>query len=478
MNHKSKYIIWLFFLWMFIAAFPVCAEDQVPMTCESMLLDKINDARENPLATAESFGLDANELLEELPELQHILINGLPPVNFNDSIYQAARSHVADMVTHRYYDYTSIDGKSVKDRIAAFGYDVSVSGELLGMLGFFNYIAPDLAVDRIFENMFRNELDAANPQNRRILNPAFKDAAAAMDAGVFQIGRSQINVYMAACDFAAKPMWILENEYLALINQARANPLEMARILGMDPDKIIADNPEIRDLLENGVAPVVFNRHLYISATAHGQDMLNNDYFSPVSLDGRTVADRISETGCQVSGAGEEVGSMTGSDWYALKDMAYQIFKIKFSDELVQGSDLGSLTILNPEFTDAAVSLQVRYTDQADGETVNQTKYLLMVVDFAKPMAESFASPLIWGTVYADLDQSGLYSPGEGLAGKQVRIHGESESLLIFTDFVGRFVVPVSMGQYRVQALEEGGGVSAVIDLSPGSRSAVWLSCQ
>ena len=172
MKQKLKYIVWLCALWVFLPLHPALAEEQVPMTYEAALLDKINEARENPLAVAESLGMDSAALLEELPELQHILVNGLLPLNFNADIYQAARFHVRDMVTNRYYDYTSLNGESVQDRIAAFGYNVSVSEEILGMLGFKNYISPEVSVDRIFENMFRNELDPENTRNRIILNPA------------------------------------------------------------------------------------------------------------------------------------------------------------------------------------------------------------------------------------------------------------------------------------------------------------------
>ncbi len=458
MKHTLIYIIWLCAFWVFLPLHFAWAENLMPMAYETALLDKINEARENPLAMAESFGIDPDTLLQELPELQHILINGLLPVSFNTDVYQAARAHVADMVSQRYYDYTSLNGDSVKDRIAATGYNVFVSDESLGMLGFFNYISPEMAVDRIFESMFRSELDPGNLQNRKILNPAFRDAGAAMDAGLFQIGPSQVNVYVAACDFAAKPMWIFENEYLALINQARANPLAMAEVLGMDPDEIIKDNLEISDLLKNGVAPVVFNRHLYESATAHGRDMIKNAYFSRISEDGRRIADRISDTGYQAAESDEVIGSIFGSTTISLKNMAFQIFATKFKAEINRSKNK-PLILLNPDFTDAGLSLLAIYVKNDD--TGEASKYLMMVVDFAKSAEPTLwvpGSSTLWAMVYDDKDDNEIYSPGEECGGTLVTVKGNGLYFKTITDFVGRVVVTLPAGSYRIQTDETDSG--------------------
>lgn len=45
------------------------------------------------------------------------------------------------------------------------------------------------------------------------------------------------------------------------------------------------------------VQPVVYNDLLTEAAQAHAEDLVENDYFSHIGLDGSTPADRVSETG-------------------------------------------------------------------------------------------------------------------------------------------------------------------------------------
>lgn len=446
MTHLSKYIILLNVFWAFLCLPPVLAEDLVPAPYETALLEKINEARENPLAVAASLGMDPDTIIQDYPELRHVLTSGLLPLGFSDEIYQAARGHVDDMVTRQYYDYTSPEGESVKDRISAAGYNVSVSDELLGMLGFFNYVSAEQAVDRIFEDMFRSEL-AAETRNHKILNPAFRDAGAAMDAGVFQISSARANIYVAACDMAARPMWIFENEYLALVNQIRANPLGMAEVFGMDTDQLLEEHPEISDLLEDGVPPLVFNRQLYSSAVAHGRDMLDNAYLSKISKeDGRGVFDRVADTGYTVLQAGEVIGSVFGPATVSLKNLAFQIVANKFKEELAQDKD-APLTLLNPDFTHAGLCLLAKYVKNAD--TGESSKYLITVMDFGQTADAGDTG--LWAMMYKDADGNGMYSLGEGLSGREVTVRGNGLDVKAYTDFVGRLVMPLPAGVYWMQ---------------------------
>lgn len=359
-----------------------------PMTLmdanSTALFNLINSARENPKAVAESFGVDVYALLQQLPDLQPVFNYGLPPLNADKNICQAAQSHVADMVAKRYYDYTSPDGATVMDRITAAGYDAAVADESLGMLGFTNYMAPDVAIERIFKSMFLAELAPENAGNRKILNSVFIDVGVAMEAAKFQIGPSRMNVYLAVCDFVAGPIWILENQFLALINQARANPLKMAESLGMDPEKILRENPEIIDLLKNGVPPVAFNRYVYASASAHAKDMIVNSYFSKVSPDEKTVIDRIAATGYQAISADEIIGSTSYSQEFSIGQLAFQIFSARFKSEL-ENVHRHSLVFLNPEYTDGVVVISNSAVKPAStGGDLG--KYILIVFDFAKPV--------------------------------------------------------------------------------------------
>ncbi|MEZ4526874.1 MAG: hypothetical protein R2941_13225 [Desulfobacterales bacterium] len=61
---------------------------------------------------------------------------------------------------------------------------------------------------------------------------------------------------------------------LELINEARRAPLDMAASLGMDTEKILADLPDLYDILTKGMKPVVFDERIYKAAYSHAVDMI------------------------------------------------------------------------------------------------------------------------------------------------------------------------------------------------------------
>jgi len=64
-----------------------------------------------------------------------------------------------------------------------------------------------------------------------------------------------------------------------------------------------------------GLAPLVWDRRAAAVAKAHSQDMLDRDYFSHKSPNGRTTWDRLAARGVTYSRAGENIawGQRTGS---------------------------------------------------------------------------------------------------------------------------------------------------------------------
>ena len=207
------------------------AAEVVPSPQDEALLALINQARQNPLAVAASMGMDPEKILKDLPELEKILKEGLPPVTFNGKLFEAARAHTADMFANGYYSHVSPDGRGYDARIKDSGYPAFATGESLGMLTFANFINPKDAARFLFEYMFWDELDPSRKEKRNILDPSLKEAGVSVDTGVLSLGGVLWNVYLATCDFGtvlSEP----EGELLQLINQARANPLGVARNLG------------------------------------------------------------------------------------------------------------------------------------------------------------------------------------------------------------------------------------------------------
>src|SRR5262245_7335001 len=53
----------------------------------------------------------------------------VPPLSMNAALRQSARAHAQDMAANDYFSHTSLDGRSLSDRMAAAGYRFSNAGE-------------------------------------------------------------------------------------------------------------------------------------------------------------------------------------------------------------------------------------------------------------------------------------------------------------------------------------------------------------
>ena len=471
---RSKIIHIILLAVAFILAFSVSpspAQD-VPSQHEQDLLQLINEARENPLIVATSLGMDAEQILQDLPELKDILTNGLPPLSFNENLYAAAGAHTRDMLEHGYYSHISLDGRTFEERIRASGYVPTATGESLGMLAFFNFIQPAKAVELIFENMFRDELDPARTERRNILASDLEEAGIALGTGALQLAGSACNVYLVTCDFGFG-VGEIEMELLNLINQARRCPLEAAVSAGLDPDQILADLPELRGILSEGLPPLSFNKNLYAAAGAHARDMLENGYYSHDSLDGRTAEDRIRESGYDDPlTTGESIGLACLCGDRTPEECAYRLFKQILTAELRPDCSIDR-NILNPDLREAAISLVAGTSSELGG--ICGDEVLLMTVDFGAGAAEK--APALAGVVYSDLNGDGIYSMGEGLERVAVEIEGESGHFSVYTNEAGGFSLSLPSGAYRLAVMAGEEEMIRYIDIGSENRLVIFRSC-
>lgn len=361
------------------------ASAAVPTPQDDALLALINQARQNPLAVAASMGMDPEKIVKDLPGLEKILREGLPALTFNEGLFNAACAHTQDMFARGYYSHQSPEGLGYNERIRNSGYPAAVTGESLGMLVFVNFIPPGDAVKRLFEYMFRDELDPARKERRNILNPGLKEAGAGVDTGVLRLAGVPRNVYLATVNFASDvgP----EDELLRLINQARANPLAVAQSLGIDTAVYLAGRPGLAAAFERGLPPLVMNATLVSVSRAHAQDMLGKNYYGLVSQDGRTFRDRIRESGYRFDAAAE----LLSSTWLFAGPIdpftaAGRIFERMLRHELDPYNAEG-LTILNPGMKEAGIALAEGVFKRWDGEW----GVWLVVCDVAIPSAAGSA---------------------------------------------------------------------------------------
>ena len=345
------------------------AAEGLPSPQDETLLALINQARENPLAAAASMGMDPDKILKDLPALEKILREGLPPVTFNRNLAEVARAHTQDMFAKGYYSHDSPDGRGYDARIRNSGYPAATTGESLGMLSFANFINPADAAKYLFEYIFWDELDPSRTEKRNILDPRLKEAGVSVNTGVLSLGGALWNVYLATVDFGAvipapeptpepPPISIPAGEFLNLINQARANPLAVAKSLGINTAIFLEGRPELRAAFEQGLPPLTINAALLSASWAHMTDMLENNYYSKISRDGRTYKERIEASGYRFAAAGESMGmTWLFTDPVDPALAAGRIFQRMLREEL-KPSNTGDLTILNPRMKEAGITLK------------------------------------------------------------------------------------------------------------------------
>lgn len=396
MKYKSIIISFAACLFFF-ASVPVIAEDEGIPDHDYEFMQLINSARSNPLKTAESMGMDPERILEDLPELKDILTEGLSPLAFNRILYDAAGAHNQDMLLNGYYSSVSLDGRTLYDRVVKKGYLPTAAGESLGMIGFINFIEPGEAVRLVFERMFADELKPGSSGNRNILNPELEEAGISFISGSMIVDGYNYNVYLATCDFGSSPVSAMELRLYELVNEARARPLYMAESLGMDPARVLADLPELADILIQGLPALWPNEKLFNAAAGHTKDMARGQYFTHDSMDGTTFDDRITGAGYEPVLTGEAIGIVSFLDVTYPRDAVELIFRKIFADELDPLSD-EPRNILNPYLREMGAGFGAGMFE-AEGDT---ECYILMTCDFGTGAANDTPSH-VWESELLEL---------------------------------------------------------------------------
>jgi len=413
------------------------------------LHEKINQARENPLETASSLGMEPEKILSEQPELYDILSRGLSPLHLNDNLYKAAHAHAEDMLAKNYFSHNSPDNRSYEDRIIEKGYMPAASGESIGILKFVNFIEPDVAANLIFENMFRDQLNPSGT-DRNILNPNVKDIGISLETGILTIDGTEHNVYIVICDFGS-PVEKVELEFFQLINLARFNPMEMAFLLGVDLNYIMTYLPDLYADLPARLPSLTFNPRLYGTAKSYTLNIFENGYShnnteDELTFDELTFIDRIRESGYDPFIAEEAV------EYSFCVDRGYfQLFENLMIDEFFQITDeYAELRLFNPALKEAGIGFITGESEKLAGlcsKSVN-----LMVADFGTPVVPK--KPGIVGIAYTDQNYNGFYTQGEGIPNILISVESPSGFYRdIYTNEAGGFtVLSLEPDEYRLKA--------------------------
>ena len=171
----------------------------------SYLWKLINQARDNPAKIVKAYDIDIEKAREALGGKAWILDlkNGLPPLVWNGNLAESSHTHNQEMLDQNFYGYTSLDGRTVYDRITAAGYEAEKTGEGIGVLFFNLYMEPMAAAETIFENMLRDELNPEMESPKNIFSTEFTETAVSFISAVFTWDESApANGYQVTIDYA------------------------------------------------------------------------------------------------------------------------------------------------------------------------------------------------------------------------------------------------------------------------------------
>lgn len=167
-----------------------------------LLWQQINAARRNPRQVLDRLNIPVQQAAAVLGGDAWILDQGLPPLAWNQPLFQAAQRHGRDMIDQVYYSHISLDGADPALRIAETGYQAAVTDETLGALMFMNFVELERAVPFLVDNILRDELTGTPGVSRTIFSPAYTEVGIDFFAENLPLLAEQPYVYMFVLDFA------------------------------------------------------------------------------------------------------------------------------------------------------------------------------------------------------------------------------------------------------------------------------------
>ena len=247
-----------------------------------------------------------------------------------------------------------------------------------------------------------------------------------------------------------------EQFMLECINRARANPpaegtrladITDATILQYYSYYAVSTATLISNFASYSVEPpLAMNPLLCASALRESTDMAVHGFQSHTGTDGSTFTSRISDTGYQWSGAGENIYAYSEDAWFG---------HVGFNADWGVPSLDHRANIMNDE---SSIPLYREIGVSCAATTVTGYGPMVITQDFGQP-ADTTAAYVL-GVVYGDTNANGSYDQGEGLAG--VTVMPGSGTYYAVTPAAGGFVIPLpATGAGTMTITASGGGLGA-----------------
>jgi hypothetical protein len=363
---------------------------------QQYILTLINQMRMDPVAYAQNLGFDAETLLEERPWLSDILQMGLPLLISTDYLSMKAAA------------LNDPSGNSVVP-VPSFSQNSAVSGTITGVVSFFNFVAPEIAVQTVLEHQFKQELDSEFQGQRSILNRDLDLAGASFFADTDLVDASRRLAYYVTVSLGSS-LSKSSRQLLNLVNQVRADPIKAGTWLSMPLGRFVS----------NDYQPLFFHEVL--------QDFAATDYVH------------------------EEAYALLARDYGYMGSEIHRVSTIRLFPKINENTmvfwSFFSL-ILNEirGFPDGNVIFGTRNKDAglrfeyASGLAYDQIRLTMITGKSENQQPDMFR---IYGLVYEDTKENNAYNPGEGRPGFLVAVYDQETFLRLataVTDETGHFSV-------------------------------------
>ncbi|MCJ8499385.1 CAP domain-containing protein [Desulfatitalea alkaliphila] len=426
----------------------------------TQLLHLFNSARSNPAGVAATIGVSADELALIRPGLAPSLDHGLPPLEAETVLGETARRHTAHMLATNHFAYDDPDGLPLAERLRRQGYFARLTGEGIGLVGFFNFIDPQQAVGQIFDSLLRRELDPSRSAQLTFLQPAFQHVGIAFDSGPMMLNGLNYNVYMVTCYFGQplvfekSEMRQMSRQLTAMINQFRADPAGVVQSLGLDAASFFAESafpPD--DFLYAAAPPLVSNAVLELVAGRLADETggVPHEYLAP---NPEHIAQQLSEAGYIPVQSAYTLSMAALSDIGDGRQALDTLFTDLVLGEMAYYRTLGTLKLLDERVKDIGVAIAASVHDPWTGGRSGDISATVLL-----GVTPNSDVDYIVGSVYIDKDHNWLHNLGEGLAGIRVTLastaedeHHDAAFRETVTNDAGTFAIPVDQsGAHEVR---------------------------
>ncbi len=336
---------------------------------ETDLLDKINEARRNPAQAA----ADVEDVV-----ITKSLNDALCEIQASGLLTTTASNHTLEMADQHYYGYTSLDGRSPEARILDIGYNAALTGEMLGLVTFRNYMPPDTAVNILFKQLLKRDLQQFEAGgDTYIFNPDITEIGIALTAGRVEIGNGIYNGYILTCDFgtpASDPKYGIQSAeflFIDLVNKIRTEPVETLAEFGFDILELAEEKPGIAEMLNNGMTPISYAPSFRETAFDTNKAVYDTIFTGPDGLVVISPKDHCAESLSDCFAISVELSAGFQSiEKFPDEEIVYHIFEKLLIQELA-AEDLSEMLILNPGIQEIS-SIFSRRQINSGGQLVQQ----------------------------------------------------------------------------------------------------------